>query len=149
MTARDEHPVLQIDGGIAELSVDHYAAMCDDIDTLRDLNATMVAALNAAAEVTMRQRALQSRCAAWREAKYPDSTKFSVGMKFFEEAGEFARAVVGDVEHRPGRGDVHQEAAQSILVLLSLIGMFYPYRDLLDTVWAELERHEADLAAGL
>lgn len=88
---------------------------------------------------------LQQRCAAWRMAKFPTSTPEGVLAKLLEEAGEFARAVIGEVEGRSGRGDVHQEGAQTILVVLSIIGQWYPGRNVLVEVLAELHRHETEL----
>jgi hypothetical protein len=83
---------------------------------------------------------LQERCAAWRKSKYPESTEFGVFTKLVEEVGEVARAMIGLAEKREGRGEVHLEAAQVVLVLLSLLGWFYPGHDLLADVIAELER---------
>jgi NTP pyrophosphatase (non-canonical NTP hydrolase) len=86
---------------------------------------------------------LQSRSTAWRAQHYPDCTPTDVVAKLFEEGGELARAIIGDLEGRPDRGDVGQEAAQVVLVVLSLVGRFYPDIDVLAEVNAELLRHGA------
>lgn len=69
---------------------------------------------------------IQLRAGAWRMARYPDSIEEGVLAKLVEEVGELARAVIGRLEERPGRGDVGQEAAQVLLVMCSLFGRWYP-----------------------
>ena len=88
---------------------------------------------------------IPKRSAAWRRAKFPGSTPTDVLAKLLEEAGELSRAVIGQLESRPGRGDVVQEAAQTILVISSLIGELYPQANLTNAVIEELYRHEAML----
>lgn len=44
--------------------------------------------------------------------------------KLLEEAGEVARAVIGRLEGREGRGDIGQEIGQARLVLSILAAMF-------------------------
>ena len=58
--------------------------------------------------------------------------------KLFEEAGEVARALVGELEGREGRGDLVQEAAQTIIVLASLVFITHPEADLDDAVAQEM-----------
>jgi hypothetical protein len=87
---------------------------------------------------------LQSRCAAWRtdkdKASWVPPTSINVAFKAGEEIGEFWRAVLGVEEHREGRGDPFQEAAQTVLVLLTWFGIHHPDRDLLTEVLNEMER---------
>lgn len=83
---------------------------------------------------------LQRRAAVWHERRYSWADAGVLVEKLAEECGEVARAHVGELERRPGRGDVADEAAQVVLVCLSLIGRFYPDRDLL----ADAEKELAD-----
>jgi len=83
---------------------------------------------------------VQQRSAVWRMRKFPDSTALGIVAKLLEESGEVARAVIGDHEHRNGRGDAVQEAAQCVIVLASLVGCHYPDRDLFAEVASEMER---------
>lgn len=87
---------------------------------------------------------LQERCAKWRtapdKASWVDPTPINVAFKAGEEVGEFFRAVLGVEEHREGRGDPFQEAAQTVLVLLAWFGIHHPDRDLLTEVLDEMER---------
>lgn len=90
-------------------------------------------------------RDLQAAVAAWREAKVLSAewmlpTETAIISKLFEEGGEFARAVVGRIENRPGRGDPLQEAAQTIIVLLAYFGIHDPKADLYAAVRAEMKR---------
>lgn len=88
----------------------------------------------------MRTVSMQHRAAAWHTYRYPTATHAILVAKLTEETGELARAFVADWEGRLGRGNVPDEAAQIVCVLLSLIGRFYPDHDLLDDVYTELER---------
>lgn len=84
---------------------------------------------------------LQFACADWVRANVDESPDiFRRITKAAEELGEFARAVGGEYEKRPNRGDPIQEAAQLVVVLLSIFGEFYPYADLYGEVQAELDR---------
>jgi NTP pyrophosphatase (non-canonical NTP hydrolase) len=89
----------------------------------------------------------QMRCAAWRTAKFPDDegSVSWVIAKAAEELGELSRAIIGEHEHRPDRGDPVHEAAQVVLVIASLVGRFYPDRNLLEEAYDELCRHEGIL----
>jgi hypothetical protein len=89
---------------------------------------------------------VQDRAAAWVLAKFPESTQADRLAKLLEEAGEFARACIGQYEQRPGRGDVGVEAAQTVLVIASLIGRYFPDIDLFAEVRLELARAEDALA---
>lgn len=83
---------------------------------------------------------LQARATAWRARQpWPDSAELRLG-KASEELGELWRAHIGRSERRPDRGDVGQEAAQTVLCLMSFLGKFYPRVDLLAEVRAELDR---------
>jgi hypothetical protein len=87
---------------------------------------------------------LQARCALWRtdkdKASWVPPTSINVAYKAWEESGEFGRAVLAIEEHREGRGDPFQEAAQTVLVLLTWFGIHHPDRDLLTEVLNEMER---------
>lgn len=82
----------------------------------------------------------QALCAEWHASRFQDHDRWLILAKLTEEVGELARAVIAEHEGRPGRGDVGQEAAQCVLVLMTLIGRFYPERDLLADVRGEYER---------
>lgn len=92
---------------------------------------------------------LQARCAIWRSSKpepvdgergWIPPTPTNISAKLLEEAGEFSKAVIGQLENRLDRGDPLQEAAQTILVLLSWAGIHQPDRCLLTEVLDEAER---------
>lgn len=85
---------------------------------------------------------LQFATADWIKTNLPDFADDILARvaKFAEEMGEFARAVIGQVENRPDRGDPIKEAAQCVLVLLSIFGEFYPFADLYAEVEAEMRR---------
>lgn len=87
----------------------------------------------------------QERCANWRREKYPDSDIWMVLCKATEELGELHRAVIGEHEGREGRGDPVHEAAQVVLVIASLVGQYYPDRDVLAEAYHELCEKEAEL----
>ena len=89
--------------------------------------------------------ALQELCAEWHASRFPDHDRWLVLAKLTEEVGELARSIVGEHEGRPGRGDIGQEAAQCVLVLMTLIGRFYPDLDILSDAWIEYGR-VADIA---
>lgn len=59
-------------------------------------------------------------------------------VKVAEEVGEVARALGGEAEGRPGRGDLTQEVAQSVILLTVLLHVTRPTADLDDAVRAEL-----------
>lgn len=88
---------------------------------------------------------LQRRVADWRREKgiskgWLGPTKVNISAKLGEEAGEFIRAVIGELEGRPDRGDVQQEAAQIIVALLAYFGTHHPEVDLFECVVEEVDR---------
>jgi len=90
---------------------------------------------------------VQRRCAEWTTRKWPETRDRDDAVlgrlaKLLEEAGELARACIGDLEGRPDRGHAPQEAAQVVLIVASLIGIFYPGYDLFADLVDELERLE-------
>lgn len=62
-----------------------------------------------------------ARSSAWRQRNGLSNHPFAVMAKATEELGEVARALIGEQEARPGRGDLVREAAQTIIVLASLV----------------------------
>lgn len=88
----------------------------------------------------MSEPTIGQRANAWRERRGLDKTPPWIMAKLSEEIGEVARALVGEFEQRPGRGDVVQEAAQSIIVLASLVDAVRPGYDVFAAVDAEMER---------
>lgn len=88
-------------------------------------------------------RTLGQRSMAWRVRENYFTETAKVGFKMLEEAGELARAIIGEWEARPGRGDPEREAAQVVLVLAALMEAHSPGYDLLAAVEAELERNDA------
>lgn len=89
----------------------------------------------------------QQRCAAWRKRRFPEDHENIawVALKGVEEYGEVARAIIGEHEGRPDRGDPVKEAAQVILVICSLVGQFYPDRNVIAEAFDELIRQEGIL----
>lgn len=82
---------------------------------------------------------LQRRSAEWVATKHPGHGDIWRRLaKLTEEVGELNRAVIAQDEGRPGRGDPAQEAAQVVLVLMSiahLLGI-----DLIASAEAEYQR---------
>lgn len=85
---------------------------------------------------------LGRRANLWRTRNGLSIDPAVVMTKLTEEIGEVARALMGELENRPGRGDMVQEAAQSILVLASLIETRHPGTDLFDEAVKEMDRLE-------
>jgi hypothetical protein len=85
---------------------------------------------------------IQDRCARWTMRQHPDGVLTGRLAKLLEEAGELSRACIGKIEGRPNRGDPGDEAAQIVLVVASIIGIYFPDRDLFADVIRELERVE-------
>ncbi len=85
---------------------------------------------------------LGARSTAWRASKGYSLDPARVMVKITEELGEVARALTGDFEDRPGRGDVLEEAAQTVIVLASLVHI-HCGEDLLAAVEAEMAKHGA------
>lgn len=73
----------------------------------------------------------QDNVVAWHTIRFPDSNKWLAMAKLTEEVGELARAMIGEHEGRPNRGNVMEEAMDVLITLYVLIGRFYPqYGDL-------------------
>lgn len=85
---------------------------------------------------------VQERITAWRMNKpmWLDPNRPQLCMKLLEEAGEVARACVRDLEGRDGGGDFVQEAAQVVVVLCQLVGLFGQGRNLFAAVHYELDK---------
>lgn len=101
-----------------------------------------IAALLAGAVQETEQPSIMERCVAWHTAKFPDKTPAELLNKATEELGELARAFTGEQEHRPNRGDVCQEAGQTILTVVTFLGR-YKGKDATVEANAELDRLEA------
>lgn len=87
------------------------------------------------ADITMGQRVWQ-----WRMNRGLDASPGWIAAKLLEEAGETARAVIGSHEGRKDRGDILQEAAQTVIVLMALVESILPGSDLYAAVDREMER---------
>lgn len=83
---------------------------------------------------------LGQRANIWRAVRNLSLDPAQIAVKLGEEIGEVDRALVGLFEQRPGRGDLVQEAAQSVIVLASLVEAVYPGTDLYDAVEQEMDR---------
>lgn len=83
---------------------------------------------------------LQDRCASWHAIVHNEDGPYKQLTKLAEEVGELCRAHIGIDEGRPDRGDVGQEAAQVVVVLMTFIGRNYPRIDLMAAVEAEYTR---------
>lgn len=83
---------------------------------------------------------IAERSEKWHRSRGLSFDPSRLGNKLAEEAGEVHRALVGILEYRDGRGDIVQESAQTLIVLLSLLRAVRPDVDLLDAVLAEMER---------
>ncbi len=79
------------------------------------------------------------RAVRWRASKHLGMGAEHLVAKLAEEVGEVARAVIGDLELRPGRGDARQESAQVVILLAALLELHYD-GDLLEHVRVEMER---------
>lgn len=95
------------------------------------------------AATTTERLTLGQRANVWRRANNYSTEPFKVATKLTEEIGEVARALVGIDERRAGRGDLVQEAAQSVIVLAALLDIVFPGNDLLAAVEAEMDRSGA------
>jgi NTP pyrophosphatase (non-canonical NTP hydrolase) len=85
---------------------------------------------------------IQERSLAWRRKHFPETDVVHAVAKLAEEVGELARAVIAETEHRTGRGDVVQEAAQVVLIVASIVAWTHPDRDLMEAMRSEIARLE-------
>ena len=85
-------------------------------------------------------RSLGARATAWRRSKGFSCDPAVVVAKLTEEVGELARALIGEWEKRPGRGDPLQEGAQVMIVLASLLDITHPEADVFQEVREEMKR---------
>lgn len=76
----------------------------------------------------------------WHKARFPNARMEHVALKLCEEAGEVARAVNGEagMNSATSGGDVGAEAADVAIVLLVLLGRWFPDRVLTDEVERKL-----------
>lgn len=74
---------------------------------------------------------LQADAAYWHKTNHPDDGIYKMLAKAAEELGELARACIAIDEARPGRGDPGHEAVDTVLVILSLVGRYFPDTDVL------------------
>jgi hypothetical protein len=86
--------------------------------------------------------ALQDAVADWHKRRFPKAKKGHLALKVCAELGELAEALLNDdpdlSTHRFPPPSILAEAADTTLVLLALVGRFYPGADLLGAVWAKL-----------
>lgn len=85
---------------------------------------------------------LQQQVATWHAARFPTAAACNLALKAVEELGEVAEALnaelVGTDADAARGGTVAEEAADVVIVLLGLLGRFYPTQDLLAHVEAKL-----------
>lgn len=93
-----------------------------------------------AAPLRDRPLTVGERANAWRRRRSLSTDPGWITAKLLEEAGELARAVIGRFEEREGRGDPVQEAAQTVIVIASLLDAVAPGTDLYAAVETELDR---------
>jgi NTP pyrophosphatase (non-canonical NTP hydrolase) len=87
---------------------------------------------------------LQQRAARWHIAAFPERNLDRLFAKGTEEWGEIARALVGEEEDRPDRGDVVDECVDTVVCLLVLVGQHYSDRNLLAEVVKHLTKLEGE-----
>lgn len=80
----------------------------------------------------------------WRDDHHPTSTTWPLVLnKATEELGELARALLAEHEHRPGRGDPIEEAAQLVIVIASLVQLTHPGTNLGERIIDHLRTYGA------
>ena len=87
---------------------------------------------------------LQTRVAAWHARRFPTAGAAELGLKASSEVGELCealQAVIDDREPRDGH-DAAYEAADVLVVILALVGRYFPGRDLLAETEARVTRFE-------
>ena len=87
--------------------------------------------------VAMEFEDLADAVVRWHVGRFPRATAEHVGLKAAAEVGELCDAVLGDVG-QGGDGAVAGEAADVVIVVLALLGRWYPEVDLLAEVRAKL-----------
>lgn len=80
------------------------------------------------------------RSHVWRKNKFGSTQPERIMAKLTEEVGEVARALVGLIENREGRGDVIGEGAQVMIVVASLCHEIDPTRNVLEEMLTEMKR---------
>jgi len=92
---------------------------------------------------------LRDRAVAWHERRFPNGTMERVGLKLGSEVGELQDTLVaaspGSDEHPERATEVGREAADVAIVLLVLLGRFFPGIDLESEITAKLDRLEGML----
>lgn len=94
---------------------------------------------------------LSRRATAWHERRFPNGTMERVGLKLGSEVGELQDALVavspGSDEHPERATQVGAEMADVVIVLMVLLGRYFPQIDLDAEIGAKLDRLEATLWA--
>ncbi len=87
--------------------------------------------------VAMEFEDLAAAVERWHAGRFPMATAEHIGLKASAEVGELCDAILGDVG-QGGDGAVAGEAADVLIVLLALLGRWYPEVDLLAEARAKL-----------
>lgn len=85
--------------------------------------------------------ALSQMAAGWHVQRFPAASSAELGLKLAEECGEVCRAINSDLAVNSDKRDtsVVEECADVLIVMMALLGRWYPMVNLLDEVTKKLD----------